>query len=97
MSMPTVIKCMGVAGPYPCDHVGQYLKSTDFEAHNGRGYITFTPELAQAMKFENKNAALVFYLRASKTVPVRSDGRPNRPLTAYHIEIEELPLAVGVK
>jgi hypothetical protein len=89
--MPTVIKCMGVAGPYLCDHVGQYLRSTDFEACNGRGHITFTPELAQAMKFENKNAALIYYLRKSKTAPMRSDGKPNRPLTAYHIEIEELP------
>ena len=38
------------------------------------------------MTFPSKAAALD-YFTASKTAPRRPDGRPNRPLTAYMIEI----------
>jgi hypothetical protein len=41
------------------------------------------------MTFPSKAAALDYYFTTSKTVPRRPDGRPNRPLTAYTIEITE--------
>jgi hypothetical protein len=59
--MTTVLVCVGIAGPFPCDTVGQYLASCDFEAFNGRGCVTFTPDLNKAMKFPSKAAALVYW------------------------------------
>jgi hypothetical protein len=41
------------------------------------------------MTFPDKAAAMAYYFTVSKTVPRRPDGRPNRPLTAYMIEITE--------
>jgi hypothetical protein len=87
--MTAVIICQGIAG-IPCDAVGQYLKTNDFEAHGGRGETTFTPDLKDAMKFPDKNAALLYWRTPSKTVPLRPDGRPNRPLTTFHVSIEDI-------
>jgi hypothetical protein len=85
-----VIRCRGIAGRNDPDPiVGQYLKDNDFEHDEGRGRAAFTPNLKDAMTFPDKAAAMAYYFTASKTVPRRPDGRPNRPLTAYMIEITE--------
>lgn len=91
--MTAVMICMDVAGPFPCDTVGQYLQSCDFEACNGRGHVTFTPDPNLAMKFPDKAAALQYRNTQSKTVPLRPDGRPNRPLTAYSLIIDDVKVA----
>jgi hypothetical protein len=86
-----VMVCQGVAGPFRCEHIGKYLETCDFEAFNGRGYVTFTRDVNKAMKFADKTAAFAYWKTRSKTVPTRPDGKPNRPLTAYHVMIEEEP------
>jgi hypothetical protein len=85
-----VIKCLGLAGDFPCADVGHYLKSCDFEALGGRGLALFTNDVAKAMRFETRGEAMLYWRTQSKTVPNRHDGKPNRPLTAYHVEITEL-------
>lgn len=65
---------------------GQYLQSFDFEAHNGRGEISHTPNLAEAMIFADMVAAFEFYRRSPSCRPTRADGKPNRPLTAANWE-----------
>ena len=85
-----VIRCRGIAGHNDPDPiVGQYLKDNDFEHDEGRGRAAFTPNLKDAMTFPSRAAAMDYYFATSKTVPRRSNGRPNRPLTAYMIEITE--------
>jgi hypothetical protein len=81
---------MGIAGPFHCADIGKYLKSNDFEALNGRGLTLFTDDVDQAMKFADKAAAMLYWRTQSKTVPYRHDGKPNRPLTAYHVEITDI-------
>jgi hypothetical protein len=90
--MSAVIRYEGVAGPFPTDQhlIGQYLRSCDFEYDRGRGYVTFTPDIDKAMKFTSKAEALEYWRTRSKTVPTRPDGKPNRPLTAYHVMIEDI-------
>jgi hypothetical protein len=88
--MATVMICEGIAGLFPCNTVGQYLQSCNFEAFNGRGYVTFAPDLNKAMKFPDKAAALQYWKTQSKTVPMRPDGKPKRPLTAYRVTIEDI-------
>jgi hypothetical protein len=82
---------MGIAGDFPCADIGRYLKSCNFEALGGRGLALFTPNLDQAMTFASKGEAMEYWRTQSKTVPNRHDGKPNRPLTCYHIEITEVP------
>ena len=86
-----VIRCWGVAGPAPdwFDEFGKFLATNDFEANHGRGHTTWTNDLAKAMKFANTSEATRYWRTQSKTVPLRPDGRPNRPLTAYHVSIEK--------
>jgi hypothetical protein len=56
----------------------------------GRGSVLFTLKPAAAKSFPGPSEALEFWRTQSKTVPMRPDGKPNRPLTAYTVEI--LPL-----
>jgi hypothetical protein len=87
-----VIRCAGVAGDFPCNTIGQYLEFCDFEYAEGRGLASFTTDPAKAKKFSSQLDAMEYWKTISRTVPRRPDGKPNRPLTAYHVLIEELPL-----
>jgi hypothetical protein len=90
-----VITCYGLAGsvsrnPRPAP-VGQLLQSYDPEAHGGQGTATWTPDPAKALRFATAKAAHEFWNQVSKSRPVRADGQPNRPLTAFTVLIEDLP------
>jgi hypothetical protein len=86
-----VIKAVMFANGAPCPHAGTYLKSADFEAHGGIGWMTFTRNPGSALKFDSAGAAIAYWRTRSKTVPTRPDGKPNRPLTALTVEIEDAP------
>jgi hypothetical protein len=70
--------------------VGQYLRAFDPDAHAGRGSVESTADLREAMVFEDHAAAMEVWTRQSRVRPLRPDGKPNRPLTAYTISIEPL-------
>ena len=86
----TVIIARGFANGAPCPHEGQYLLSFDFDAHDGQGWGEFTSDPAKAKRFKDKISAAEFWRTISKARPVRSDGQPNRPLTALTCEITEI-------
>jgi hypothetical protein len=65
-----------------------YLKSYDPEAHAGRGNAEFTDDADKAMTFPDRRGALACYQQVPKNHPVRDDGKPNSPLTAYTIVID---------
>jgi hypothetical protein len=82
--MAFVMRCLGLAtggGPE-----GEYLAAFDPEAGDGWGDATFTPEMAQALRFPDFPAAYTFLGTRPTTRPVRPDGKPNRPLTAFTME-----------
>ena len=41
------------------------------------------------MRFVSIAEAMEYWRTVSTTVPFRPDGKPNRPLTAYTVEIEQ--------
>ena len=43
------------------------------------------------MRFATRGDAMNFWRAPSKTRPTRMDGKPNRPLTALTVEIEDAP------
>lgn len=93
--MPTVMIQRGDPYGHRLPGDGQYLKSFDFEAHDGRGEITMTPNIGEAMKFSTFVEAWEFWHTVPKCKPLRDDGEPNRPLTAANWEFktfEEEPL-----
>ncbi len=66
----------------------RWLQSYDPEAHTGRGAVLFTNDVSEAITFADQRAAMACYLQVPKNHPVRADGRPNRPLTAYTVMID---------
>jgi len=82
------IKAVEFANGTPCPIAGQYLKSFNCEAYNGRGYAVWTDRIEDAMKFDNAGEAMLFWKQQSRKRPTRPDGKPNRPLTSTTIVIE---------
>lgn len=55
----------------------------------GSGSSTADP--AKALRFDDPGEALEYWHQPSTVVPLRPDGKPNRPLTAFTVTVEELP------
>ena len=70
-------------------HPGQYLKSYDPEAHDGRGACEWTADRAQAHVYPDWAAAFEAWRQVPKARPKRGDGQPNRPLTEFTVTFEE--------
>ena len=85
-----VIRCKGYARNIPCDFVDQYLEWFDPNGDPGFGLGGWTPDIKKAMKFDSVSSAAEKW-KEQRTVDggFRSDGRPDRPLTAFSIEIVE--------
>lgn len=87
-----VIRCIGLAGraltingvPAP---KGQFLESYDAEARRGMGFAEWTKDLGQAMVFVTSHAALKCWTQVPEARPTRADGKPNKPLTAFTVEV----------
>lgn len=79
-----------VDGPALAHPHALYLASFDLEANEGRGEFVLTAFLEEAMRFENVGEATATWNGQSVTVPVRHNGKPNRPLTALTVDIMEL-------
>ena len=58
----------------------------------GYGKLSLTGDPARAMRFADTGEAMMFWTQVSRTVPVRdTDGKPNRPLTVFTVEVGPLP------
>lgn len=55
------------------------------------GAIVSSDDPERAMAFASFDEAVLYWQRQSERTPLRPDGRPNRPLTAFTVEIEPLP------
>jgi hypothetical protein len=67
-----------------------FVKDCDIEAFNGRGSLRWTQTRDNAKRFATLKDALTYYRQASLKKPLRDDGRPNRPLTAFTVAFEQL-------
>lgn len=84
-----VIKLIGLAGwDMPTHYDGQYLESYDPDRNAFEGAIVVTRNKADAMRFADVKQALAFWKQQSRTLPLRPDGEPNRPLTAFSVTFE---------
>lgn len=87
-SSPSVLALTDPQGSHIIYAVGHgYLKAYDPEAHDGRGEAIFTGDPGEALRFE-PGMAFVCWTLIPKSRPLRPDGRPNKPLTAFSVSIE---------
>ena len=80
-----IIKVLALASAGPSINDDTYLKEFDFEARNGLGTIITTDSIQEAKSFSGIAEAAEFWKTISTTRPIRPDGKPNRPFTAYTI------------
>lgn len=81
------IRITGLASGGSCPQAGSWVRSFNPEAYDGRGNLVTTRKPAQALLFSDGHKAWEFWMTVPKARPVRPDGRPNRPLTAFSIEV----------
>lgn len=79
----------GPASPALFADGGCFLREINPASATGQIVVTRNPRAA--MLFPDAAAALAAWKTQSTVAPLRRDGEPNRPLTAYTVEIEPAP------
>lgn len=85
-----IIAVLGIANNDEWFDPPRYLRSWDVEAHDGRGDADLTERLADAHVFASFQEAFDTWRSVPKCRPLRADGEPNRPLTAFHVSVERV-------
>ena len=67
-----------------------WVMEMDVDANEGRGGTTFTRMPHHAKQWPSMQAAFLAYRQQSKVKPLRDDGKPNRPMLAFTIEIRRI-------
>jgi hypothetical protein len=84
------IRLLGREDGTPTEFDGEYVVEYDptprFDEEGEYVHIATTSNPAKARQFPNIEQAVEFYLLPSQSGS-REDGEPNRPLTAYNVEI----------
>lgn len=84
-----VLRIVGSPLGDPDKHDGRYVSA--YNPHLGRhGDIKTVPDIADALHFEDTAEALAFSRQVNRTHPMRPDGKPNRPLTAFTVEVAKV-------
>ena len=77
----------GLADGRKDDSIGKYLEAFDPDAYNGLGSFTWSSDLNKAMKFAKPEDCMKLWRTISKARRFRTDGKLNRPLTAFTVEV----------
>lgn len=90
--MPT-IRIVGYADGSACELAGKYLKRYDAAYINpdfgyDGGWLEVTADIEEAQVFDSAPKALEKWReQAPPPYHLRPDGKPNRPLTAFTVEV----------
>jgi cation diffusion facilitator CzcD-associated flavoprotein CzcO len=76
------------AAGLPDPNAGRFLQDFDADANDGMGRIVTTEDQTEALRFPNLEVALATWKRQSRIRPLRDDGLPNLPLSAYTVTFE---------
>lgn len=83
------LKILGLADGRATIHDGQYLVDS---AHEGLvADLLTSPSLEQAKKFPTVLDALEYWFEDNPDLPIRPDGEPNKPRSAYNIQTINVP------
>lgn len=82
-----VIQVVGRADGRVCPQDGLYLAAGDpatVQSHDG---FDWTSDPMGGLRFDSIGEALTYWSRQSTVRPLREDGQPNKPLTAWTVEL----------
>lgn len=69
-----------------------YLRNYDADGYEGNGRIEVATDLDGAKRFPTREAVVAEWMKVNPSYPNRpNDGRPNRPLSAFTIEVLGVP------
>lgn len=74
----------------PSEHEGRYVERYDPDYLHGLGRVWSCAKPSEAIHFATFPEATEFWRQVSFVRPLRDDGKPNRPLTAFTVSIEVL-------
>lgn len=77
--------------------INAWLKSFDPDAGEGIGYVEWTDDRSEAKVFDTVQQVHEFWTQQSTVRPLRPDGKPNRPLTVYTVDVRPLESQSGVR
>jgi hypothetical protein len=80
-----VLRIEGNAAGLPCACTGDYIVALDVPHAGHHGHVKTTPHRAHAKRFTDAAEALRYWKQQHGTRS--TDGRPNRPLTAFNVSI----------
>ncbi len=91
--MSLAIKLVGLACGVPTDHDGRFLLEYDPTCQWKEGgqlcvHLLSTDDLGAAKRYPDLVSLHADY---SRSVGTRADGKPDRPITAYTMEIVKIP------
>lgn len=90
--MPYVIQIHGLVNGQPSRFDEEFFVSIDFDrCAPGECNLITSLDPAKARHFDDVLAAREAWMTVDPRYPVRDDGRPNRPLTAFSVLIERAP------
>lgn len=84
----SVIRIVGLASGVPSPYDDKFLLRYEPEAHDGLGEVFVTEDKRDALHFVGPREAFTLWRTIPNKRPLRSDGAPNRPMTAFTISIE---------
>lgn len=82
---PYVLECFSMVTMQPIGYVMTYDPDMPWPEHDngGCGWVETTRDIKKALRLKDIGAALTVWKMQSERIPLRADGKPNRPLTAY--------------
>lgn len=94
MPSGVVIKIVGLADGAPHEFAGKYVVNYDPSPDGvplGECVLVVDEDVQRAKRYPDAFAAGNEWKRVDTRQPIRADGRPNRPLTAFSVEIVKAP------
>jgi hypothetical protein len=85
---PVVMQILGYASGEHCEVAGAYVFSVNIQTIPDLNWLRITWDKAEALRFKDTVEAFKVFNEVLQSVPVRPDGKPNKPLTAFNLLIE---------
>lgn len=87
-----VIRVIEAADGRKSEYDGQYVRTFDPDYGGGLGRVWTTEKIEDAILYKTFAEAAEAWKAQSKVRPLRPDGKPNRPMTAFTVEIFRVKL-----